>query len=163
MKNSAERPLWFRCLITACVGLAMALLLLILRGFFTASAAEERFRILSDALFVPGALILGIGLLIWISGEGEFDMLSFGVKKTFGLILSEEKRSAQPKTLFDYKQQRAAREPASFRHLLIVGLAMILLGGAATLFTLQGAADQPSQATPDLTSVTASGADVGLD
>ena len=137
MKGGQEKPVWVRYAVTVGFGLVTALLMVLLRGDFAGSDAAERWRLIADAFFVPGALLLGVGLMIWISGQGEFDILSFGVKKSFSVLLPRERREAQPKTLFDYKQQRAEKGQPPIKHLLIVGLVFVLLGGIASLMNLQ--------------------------
>ena len=128
MKDSGDRPSWRRWVIAAAVGLLIAFLIMVLKGGFRAADPADFWGSLSDAFFVPGALLAGVGILIWVSDQGEFDMLRYGVKKAFTIVLSEERRSRQPKTFHDYRTKRQEREPASFSYLLILGAVMILAG-----------------------------------
>ena len=134
MRGTGERPAWVRWAVTGGIAVAGFLALMIFRGGFTADEPGERWKLISDALFVPGVLLLGVGILIWISHEGEFDMLSFGVRKAFGIFRSQEVRDREPRTFYDYKESRKGREPGPISHLLIIGLIFVLLGAAGLIF-----------------------------
>jgi len=47
--------------------------------------------------------------------------------------LPKKKREALPKTFFDYKMEREAKERAKTGHLLIIGLVFLALAGIALI------------------------------
>ena len=127
MKKTARK----RWLTAMAAGITVFLLLAIFRGGFTAEDPAERWRIICDALFVPGILLMAFGLLLFASRGGVFDMLRFGVQKVIGVILPRKKREALPRTFYDYKTEREGREQIHMGYLLAVGMVFILLAGLA--------------------------------
>ena len=105
---------------------------MLLNSGFTASDEAVLWSALCDALTVPGVLLTGAGLLAVVANQGVFDGISFGVRKAFGQVLSEEKRARMPKTYYDYVQIRGQKRKGSPRMLLIIGGAC-LAGAAVSL------------------------------
>lgn len=125
-----ESP-WKRYAVTAGIGIGVFLILMLVRGGFGEPDPAARWSAICDALFIPGILLTSIGLLLFVSDGGVFDMLKFGITKAFSVILPKEKRDAQPKTFYDYKVIRDARPRAGIGHYLAVGLIMVALAGIA--------------------------------
>lgn len=105
---------FWKYFITALVGLVAALLILVLKGTY-----------LSDALFVPGVLLLGVGTLLFASNGGAFDMLAFGVIKLLDLY-KRDLTKVKYRTFYDYRQAQKDKK-RSFDYLLIVGAAMVVV------------------------------------
>ena len=83
------------------VGFALGVVTFAVQGGFKRGNEEALWHAVCDALTVPGILLTGMGLLSFVSEQGAFDGLSFGVRKAFGQILSEKRRNAMPKTYYD--------------------------------------------------------------
>lgn len=77
------------------------------------------FHILCDAFFAVGTLITCIGLLVFSSNEGTFDMIVYGVSSFFDLFRTVSKKKYE--TFYDYRESRADKK-ISFGFLLICGL-----------------------------------------
>lgn len=120
-------------LITLGIALLIALLFLISKNSFAAQDQATLFKDLSDAFFTPSVLLLGVGGLVFVGGQGIFNMLSFGVMKVLSLIRSEKFRASQPRTYYDYVMEKAQRKEAPYAHLFWVGLICLAL---ALLFLL---------------------------
>ncbi len=131
MKPKEKHPTRKRVLIDIGIGLALFLALMGLRGGFAAADPAERWRCVSDSLFVPGILLAGFGLLVWVGDGGAFDALKFMIQKLFIIVLSDEKRAKYPRTFYDYKTQQEAREKANVSHMLFVGIGFIAAAGIA--------------------------------
>lgn len=116
-----------RTLIAAGIGLAFALLFLLARGTFQGGDQTQALKDLSDAFMIPGAMMLCVGALLYVSGNGVFDMLNYGVAKVLLLIRSEKHRAAFPKTYYDYMQAKADKRPSGYAYLLWTGLAFLLV------------------------------------
>ena len=99
MKNGSKR----RLLIAMILGLAIGLGVFSSRGGFEMSNWPEIAAALCDACFVPAALLLSFGLLLFVANDGFFDMMSYGVQKVLRLVQSAEKQAAFPKTFYDYR------------------------------------------------------------
>ena len=122
---------WKRYAVVAGIGIAVFLLLTFVQGGFVETDPEIRWRILCDALFVPGILLVSFGLLLFAAGGGVFDMLKFGTIKALSVLMTRKRREMYPKTFFDYKMEREAKERVRTGHLLIVGAVFLVLAAGA--------------------------------
>ena len=129
MRNSP----WKRYLAAAIAGIAVFFVLMTTQGGFTAEDPAEKWRIICDALFVPGVLLTALGLLLFASNGGVFDMLRFSVMKALSVMLTRKRRDDLPRTFYDYKKEREAKGQAHMGYMLVVGVVFLLLAGAALL------------------------------
>ena len=113
------------------VGFALGVVTFAVQGGFKRGNEEALWHAVCDALTVPGILLTGMGLLSFVSEQGAFDGLSFGVRKAFGQILSEKRRNAMPKTYYDYVTAKREKQRTKPRTTLIVGLGFLVLAGIA--------------------------------
>lgn len=111
-------------LITAVVGAAAAVLIICLKSVW-ALPVREKMGVLSDAFFVPGIVLAGVGLLIFASNGGVFDMLAYSVIMLFNLF----KRDLSKRRYKDYYEYRCAKKDRKrdTAFILIVGAAYIVL------------------------------------
>ena len=98
------------------------------RGLFGGgNTTADIMMILSDSFFVAGTMLLGVGLLMWVAGEGMFDMLTFGVKLLWDVAYKHEWESYR-----DYKARKAEKPKGQVGYLTWVGAAFIALGAVFT-------------------------------
>ena len=128
-----------RWVIPGALGAAMFFWLLLSRGGPEAPDSETFLRILCDALFIPGAVLGCVGLLAVCAGHGAFDAVSFGVKKLFSLLRSEEKRATMPKTYYDYVTARRESVKPAPAGLLTVGGVMAAAAVIVLIFYYRAA------------------------
>ena len=122
---------WKRIAIAAGIGIVLFLLLMLTRGGFSAEDPAEQWRIICDALFVPGILLMAVGLILFVSDGGVFDMLKFSLQKALSVFMTRKKREGLPDTFYDYKEMRDARPRAKVGYLLAVGAVFIVLAALA--------------------------------
>ncbi|MBQ8162161.1 MAG: DUF3899 domain-containing protein [Clostridia bacterium] len=126
MKSRGKKS-WVIC---TTIGTLLCVLLLIGRGGLEAETPEVFWHLLCDALFVPGVLLTGMGLLVIVAGEGAFDALHYGIQKLFGILRSREKRKMMPQTYFDFVRMKHKNQAVLPRALLVTGIAFLLAAGA---------------------------------
>ncbi len=133
-ERKSREPVTLRgVLITAGIGLVIGAIVLILRGR-SAPANEAGFWMnITDALSVPGVLLVCAGLLSVVSEQGAFDGLGFSVRKAFGQIRSEAKRAEMPKNYYDYVTRRQENQRLRPRTRLYVGIGFLVLAGVALI------------------------------
>jgi hypothetical protein len=68
--------------------------------------------------------------LLFVAGNGIFDMLNFGVMKVLSLVRSDKYRAKQPRTYYDYVSARNVNRRGGYSGLLWVGLIFLLLAAA---------------------------------
>ncbi len=90
--------------ITLLVGLLFALSIMFTKDLFSQTNPAKIFHILCDAFFVVGVVITGMGLLIFTSNEGAFDMMIYGVRSFFDLF--RKNPSKKYPTFYDYRTSR---------------------------------------------------------
>ena len=89
----------------------------------------------SSAFTVPGIICLGVGLLIWCTNEGAFDMLSYGVKSLFRLFKKDVK-DRKYGGYYEYQQARKNKKKP-FLYMVVVGGAYLLVGIILTIIYSQ--------------------------
>jgi len=102
----------------------MAFLVASWKDIFNQETKQDVFHVLSDAFFVPGVVITGIGALMFVSNEGSFDGLSYALLsfiKMFGY-----KKDEKLKTYNDYKEDKHKKKN-SVAFILISGLILIAM------------------------------------
>ena len=115
---------WLHYIIISGVALLLVLCVLLAQNAFQ-SSGEELLRSFCDAFFVAGVVTLGIGLLIWASDNGTFDMVSFGVIKLFDM-LKKDITKVKYRTYYDYRQAQQGKKH-SFTAYLIIGSVLMAI------------------------------------
>ena len=84
--------------------------------------------VFSSSSFVVGTLTLAIGLLIFVSNGGFFDMFVYGMWRFFTLFNFKRHPSEfKYPTFYDYKVAKAERPKSQFLFLVIVGALFIAI------------------------------------
>lgn len=105
--------------ITLLIGFAAAAWIAWARDVFTQTEAVDVFHILCDAFFVVGVVTTSIGLLIFSSNEGTFDMLVYGTKLFFSMFRRNPVRKHD--SFYDYRHEREQHK-FSFGFLVLCGV-----------------------------------------
>ena len=126
---------WLRYVVTLSIALLIGLAVLLARDAFHQTDAHLLLQALCDAFFVPGILILCVGFLVVVANDGLFDMINYGVGKTLRLVLSEKRRSAYPKTFYDYRVMKHEGKNPSAAFLFFIGGGLVLVAVVFLLFS----------------------------
>ncbi len=118
-------------LITMLIGLAAVAMILWSKDILNQTEAVAVYHILCDAFFAVGVIILCIGLLIFSSNEGTFDILVYGVSTFVGMFKKNYEKKYD--TFYDYRADREDKK-IKFGYLLICGL--ILLAVSMVMYLL---------------------------
>ena len=117
--------------VTVVVGALLTGWIAVSRGLLEQVEPVKIYHILCDSFFVVGILISAVGSLIFVSNEGAFDPLVYGVRSFFNIFRKRENRKTQ--TYYDFRMARAEHK-FSFGFILIVGL--IFLAVSAVMYML---------------------------
>lgn len=123
-------------IVTFAIGAVIALAVCLFKDIFTTDTAIARVSILSDAFFASGVFIGSAGVLVLISNEGNFDILSYGIKIIRNMWKKEEEQKQVEKNLFEYRMAKHA-ERRGTRHLIGVGAIYLLLSAVLTMVFYQ--------------------------
>lgn len=110
-------------LISLCAGLLIFVGVLVMNSFWTVGMPDI-FRLLSDACIVSAALVGGVGVLVFASNSGTFDMLAYGFLHIFDRFRSNA-RNPRYRDFYEYRQAKGERR-RPVAHMLIVGIGFFL-------------------------------------
>ena len=123
-KPTKKQIIKYGCAIGA--GLAYAIYAVIAQNGF-AQELSSLMRILSDALFLPGAMMILIGLLMVVSNEGAFDALAYTGRSLRRLFIPE--RPGEKRVNYrEYVEQRREKKSTGFGFLFFVGGGFAVIG-----------------------------------
>ena len=133
MKKVSEKK---KYMVTAVIGLIIAVISLLVRRVFSASSAKDLFRILADSFTLPGGLLLAAGLGIWILNQGGFDGLIYMTRVLFrsktqtkeGSISENEEGRVEPYSEFIIKRHEE-RQMTGYSFIIICAVAFLALAG----------------------------------
>ena len=114
-------------IITGAVGIIIFIIVICTQAIWNAEGAKEVMGTLSDACFVPGVLLAGVGLIIFASNGGAFDMLSYAVIRFFDLF-KRDVRNKKYKDFYEYREAKKGKK-RSMGFMLIVGVVFIAMAG----------------------------------
>lgn len=104
---------------------AMAYLYLLPRDL-TGTGGKEIYRLLCDALTVPGVLLLCAGALVWVSNLGALDGLRYGLRLAYRALIPG-KRLQKEESYHDFVVSRREKQVKGYGFLLISGIATVAL------------------------------------
>ena len=116
--------------ITLLVGMVGVIAILASKDIFAQTVQKDVYHILCDAFFVVGVLIECVGLLIFSSNEGTFDIIVYGVSSFVDMFKKQPNRKYE--TFYDYRVARQDKK-IKFAYLLIVGLVFLAVSGVMLL------------------------------
>lgn len=127
-------------LVTAATGAVIAILIMFARyQIHAAPDAMTAMQALADSFLVSGVCIAGVGLLIFASNGGVFDMLAYAVRWFF-VRFKKDINARKYKDYYEYRQAKR-QQKRSFAFMLIVGFAYLAL---SVIFLIVWGALQPA-------------------
>jgi hypothetical protein len=88
------------------------------------------YRILSDAFFLPAALFLFSGLLVWLSNEGALDAIGYMISGVIRFLIPAGQLKHEKYA--DYVERRREKNVTGYSFLFVVGAVCLV---AALVFT----------------------------
>lgn len=112
-------------LITLFVGLLLAFFVALSKDIFDENNIKDVYHILCDSFFVSGIIMTGMGLLIFVSNEGIFDGLVYGVMSFINLFVPKQSRKYS--SFYDYKESKKNSRNTKVGFILISGLIILII------------------------------------
>ena len=113
--------------VSAVVGMVVFTIIVCTKKIWNYDDGKQVLRILSDAFFVPGGILAGVGLLIFASNGGAFDMLSYAFIR-FCDLFRRDVRNKKYKDFYEYREAKKDKK-RGMAFMLIVGVIFIALAG----------------------------------
>ena len=86
----------------------MAYLIADSKNVFNETRLHFVYQLLSDSFFVPGVVITGFGLLVYVSNEGAFDGMKYAVMSFINMFKSRPEKKYN--SFYEYKERRKTRK-----------------------------------------------------
>lgn len=120
---------WLKYLITSVIGLAIAYLVVQVRGIWLASNSKDIIEIICDGFFVSGILLTCFGALIFCSSQGAFDGISYIFHVMFVGHNWSKTNFKDRQTYREYVEEKNSKRAngMKIRFVLIVGLVFIAI------------------------------------
>ncbi len=114
---------WLQYLVLALCNAGIVLLVLFAEGSFSKTGVPL-LTDLSSGFFAASAMTIGLGLLIFCTNGGTFDMIAFGVIKLFDLF-KKDLTKVKYRTFYDYRKAQQEKK-RNYGHYLVVGGVMVV-------------------------------------
>ncbi len=102
------------------VMIAMTVGVLLIREHFTADiTAEIKYLNLADAFSIPAVVMIMAGLLVWVTSQGGFDMISYGILRAKDSLIPGSRHSGEQ--FYDYKMRKEKKRIKGYSFMFISG------------------------------------------
>ena len=118
-------------LVAVAIGASITLLFLYLNDFFVASQLEVKYKLLADAFTIPGLLYIMLSVLLFVSSQGTFDILTFGIGKFTKSLIPMSHKNVE--SFYDYKTRKDEGRIKGYSFILFTGIAFTV---TAIVFTI---------------------------
>ena len=112
--------------ITTAVAFAVGVLIALSRGIFQEDEIDMVITIISDSFFIPGVLLICVGLIVYASNEGLFLAISYGFK-VIGRTFTAKKDETLINEKYHEYYARQIQKKAKCKHFLIIGAAFVVI------------------------------------
>lgn len=91
--------------------------------------ASQNLLILTDAFTISGGLMLLFYLLVFVSDEGAFDMISYSIQLVWVVTFHKNVRETRlPKNYAEYRELKRNKPRLNLRFILFSGLIFFIIG-----------------------------------
>lgn len=92
---------------------------LIIRQHSSSLELAEKYLNFADAFTIPAVVMLMLGLLVWVSTTGSFDMLGYGLKRAKDAFIPSA--SYTHEQFYDYKMRKNKKRIKGYSFMFISG------------------------------------------
>ena len=117
--------------VTLLIGGVIAIVTIMAYGFSEAETIVQKHTILANAFTIPGVVLLMVGILMLLSRDGLFDMLTFGLGRLGKALVPFSKKTDE--SFYDYKVRKSEQRLNGFSCVFVAGAVFLALG---ILFTV---------------------------
>ena len=108
-----------KCVISFLILGVSSFVILSMREYSGQDAAAVRFLNLADAFTIPGVIMLMVGVLVWISSTGSFDMFSYAFSRAKQSLIPSI--GYKDEKFYDYKMRKEKKRIKGYSFLFISG------------------------------------------
>lgn len=111
---------------TCTVVTVLLMLAYLLPRDFRGAALQDQYRMLCDAFFIPGILLILAGALVWVAGEGAFHGISYCLRIAAYALIPGKRKDAYEK-YGDYVERKSRNKVSGYGFLFYYGMAVMAL------------------------------------
>lgn len=112
--------------ITTAIAIGVGVLIALSRGIFQEDEIDMVITIISDSFFIPGVLLICVGLIVYASNEGLFLSISYGFK-TIGRTITAKKDEKLMDEKYHEYYARQIQKKSKCKHFLIIGAVFVVI------------------------------------
>ena len=91
-----------RYVIPSVIALIVAIVICIKSDIFALETSAEVFTVLSNACAIPGGVLFGIGIILWVTDEGLFNGISYGMKTVGRSLTARKDEKIKDEEFYEY-------------------------------------------------------------
>lgn len=104
---------------------------------FHVAMQQDQYRMLCDAFSIPGMMLILAGALVWVSGEGAFNGISYCLRMAVYALIPGKRKDAYEK-YGDYVERKSQKKVSGYAFLFYYGGAVMAVALVfLVLFNLQ--------------------------
>lgn len=111
--------------VSVSVGAAMSAFVLFAYDFSSLTLPVDKYRVLTDAFSIPGIILVMVGCLVWVSTEGFFDMISYGLRWLGQSLIPFSEKNHE--SFYDYKMRKSENRLTGYSFLFYTGFAFLVI------------------------------------
>lgn len=116
-------------------GLISAFITFNRRSLFSMTNEYDIYKTLSDGFFLPAVILVGFGLLVFVSNAGFFDIFAYSFRSIKEKLKKEEDKDPSfPPTYYDYKEKYSGKKLNIAKPLISGCIFLMLSLGFCLLF-----------------------------
>lgn len=131
---------YIKYIVQTVLGLALSVGVMYERGLFEARSGADKIMIISDGFTVTALLFLSIGILLWVSTTGFFDIFGYAFRKGAHALIPGLGGGNKATGFYEYKLEKQEERTAKGKgekSMLLVGAAFLLVSIVLTYFWYQ--------------------------
>ena len=111
---------WLRYAVTLAAGASLCFLYLNNHEFSAAETFEVKCRLLGDAFFIPGSLMVLFAALLFCTGQGAFNGITYSMGTFFRAVLPFMK--LRDETYHEYVERKKEKRARGYSFLVVCGV-----------------------------------------
>ena len=126
-------------IVTISIGGVIGAIALWARNFSSLTSLAEKYAALEAATTIPGVVLLMLGVLVLISKDGFFDMITYSVGKFAKSLVPFSHKTDE--SYYDYKVRKSEKRLSGFSCLFVVGGIFTAAGIIFAILNMQAVAN----------------------
>ncbi len=127
---------WIKYLVQTVVAVILSIVIMGFRGAFNAELSQsDRVKGVCDGFSITAMMYICLGILMWVSTTGFFDIFSYAFRKGAHAIIPGMGFDNSLNTYYDYKQDKIEkRNSKPMYSTLVIGIFLLIISGVLVFY-----------------------------